>query len=107
MQPNYLASLFLIVCMVFSTSAAVFLHLNEHQHVQPHAEHHHAGAEHHHDHNADIEADHGHHFNLHVIGDLVEYDPISFSKNAYTFGDDSYSRLISRTYLPPLPPPNA
>jgi hypothetical protein len=89
--------------MVFSTCAVAFLHLNEHLLAESHAEHHDSDFQF----EQEQHADHGHHFHLHVIGDLVEYDPISFSKNAYTFGDESYSRLISRTYMPPTPPPNA
>lgn len=107
-KQNYLTSLVLIFCMVFSTSAAAFLHLNVHLHTQSDSVHHHVTDEHAHESEANIiGADHAHHFNLHVTGDLVEYDSIVFSKNASIFSCEFDSRLVSRTYTPPIPPPNA
>jgi len=93
--------------MVYSTSAAAFLHMNEHQHLQSHAEEHHIDAHHAHQHDDDAEADHAHHFNLHVIGDLVEHDALSFSQITGSLSGDYFTRLVSRSYTPPIPPPNA
>lgn len=95
----------LITSMAFSASAAAFLHLSEHQHLESHCEHFHIDDDHQHDGN--IEADHAHHFNLHVVGDLVEYDSLSFTKYLSSTGGELYSRLVTRTYSPPIPPPNA
>lgn len=91
--------------MVFSTSAAAFLHLGEHQHEQNHSSHQHDADEYHH--GSYDEDDHPHHFNLHVLGDLVEYDSVSFSSSTNPINCDYLSQLVSRTYTPPIPPPNA
>ncbi len=93
--------------MVYSTSAAAFLHMNEHRHIESHAAEHQHDAEHSHQHNGENDADHAHHFNLHVIGDLVEHDALSFSQPNGSLSDDFFSRLVSRSYSPPIPPPNA
>jgi len=93
--------------MVYSTSAAAFLHMNEHQHLHSHAEEHQFDAEHSHQHNGDIEADHAHHFNLHMVGDLVEYDALSFSQITDSLSGELFTRLVSRSYTPLTPPPNA
>lgn len=107
MKPHYLTLVLLIISLVFSASAAAFFHLNEHLLAGSHAEHHGSHFQTEHQQPADLDADHAHHFQLHVIGDLVEHDTISFCKNTYSYGDELYSRLISRTYTPPIPPPNA
>jgi hypothetical protein len=91
--------LMLIFCMVFSTSASAFLHLGEHQHESNHSEHQHDSH--------DVDAEHAHHFNLHVIGDLVEFESLSLSRPVGLASCDYLSQLISRTYSPPIPPPNA
>ena len=92
--------------MVFSTSASAFLHFGEHQHEQSHSLNQYDTEAHHHG-NYDDEDDHSHHFNLHVLGDLVEYDLFSFMSLPSLSNCDCLSQLISRTYTPPIPPPNA
>ena len=96
--------------MVFSTSAVAFLHLNEHQsHEQSHTEEHpYSDVQYDEAHDTELELDHGHHFDLHVIGDVVDfYDTISFTKSDFLYGDEYCSRLVSRTDTPLIPPPNA
>jgi hypothetical protein len=93
--------------MVFSTSATAFLHLNEHQLGQAHFElssYEHA-ADVHEDH--DVGGEHAHHFNLHITADLVEHSVMVFSKSGRIADSDPASRVISRSYTPPIPPPNA
>ena len=92
--------------MVFSTSASAFLHLGEHQHEQSHAVHQHDADEHQHE-SHDANAEHAHHFNLHVIGDVVEHKALSVTRSVSLASCDYSSQLISRTYSPPIPPPNA
>jgi ABC-type Zn2+ transport system substrate-binding protein/surface adhesin len=94
--------------MVFSTSASAYLHLDEHQEEQAHNSHYHEhdSEGHHHD-NESAGADHAHHFNLHVIGDLVDHKSISLTRSMSLASCDYASQLISRTYSPLLPPPNA
>lgn len=108
-KPHFLTSLILLVCMVFSTSATAFLHLNEHQLDMSHADLTHSersdDTDQHHDH--DVSAEHAHHFNLHVTCDLVAHDPIFFAQVAHPADTDFVSTLISRSYTPPTPPPNA
>jgi hypothetical protein len=91
--------LMLIFSMVFSTSASAFLHLGEHQHEPNHSEHQHDSH--------DVDAEHAHHFNLHVIGDLVEFESLSLTRSVSLASCDYVSQIISRTYSPPIPPPNA
>jgi hypothetical protein len=92
--------------MVFATGASAFLHLNEHQYSG--SDHHHsADSEHQHANGTTHEADHAHHFNLHVVGDLVEHDSISFIKSANLTSSEVITPLVSRTYTPPISPPNA
>jgi hypothetical protein len=92
--------------MVFATGASAFLHLNEHLHAD--ADHQHlVDADHQHPDGSAHEADHAHHFNLHVVGDLVEHDCLSFIKAANLISGEVNSPLVSRTYTPPIPPPNA
>lgn len=93
--------------MVYSTSAAAFLHMSEHQHLESHAAEHQHDAQHAHQHDDGSEADHAHHFNLHVVGDLVEHDTLSFSQVTDSLSGDAFTRLVSRSYTPPIPPPNA
>lgn len=107
MKPRFFTSLLLIACMAFSSAATAFLHLNEHQLGQAHFElssNDHA-ADAHEDH--DLSAEHAHHFNLHVTADLVEHSLMSFSKSGRVASSDFASRVISRSYTPPIPPPNA
>lgn len=95
--------------MVFSTGATAFLHLNEHQlelsHVDLSYSDHHTDSDEHHDH--DVSAEHAHHFNLHVTADLVEHSALFFTKTTQAADCDFAARLISRSYTPPIPPPNA
>ena len=90
--------------MVFSTSTSAFLHFGEHQpdHNAPQSY-----AEGHHHYGHEGESDHAHHFNLHVIGDLVEHETLSLNRPARFTSCEYSSQLISRTYTPPIPPPNA
>jgi len=83
--------------MVFSASASAFLHIGEHQHDT---------LEHQHE-SHDVEAEHAHHFNLQVVGDLVELESFSLTRPVSLASEDYPSQLISRTYSPPIPPPNA
>jgi hypothetical protein len=93
--------------MAFSSAAAAYMHVNEHALDESHSHHHFADV-HSHDHlEQDNDTDHGHHFHLHVVGDIAENDPLSFSKQAYSFGHVVHPRLTFRTYTPPIPPPNA
>ncbi len=110
MKPRVMTSLLLVLCMVFSTTAAAFLHLNEHMLEQSHLdlsshEHPHSNTNAHDDH--DISAEHAHHFNLHVTADLVEHNLMMFSSSGRIADSDFASRVISRSYTPPIPPPNA
>ena len=105
MKPSFLTSLLLIICMVFSIGATAFLHLNEHHLDITHSEHYHTDSGEHHEH--DLSAEHAHHFNLHVTADLVEHSALLFTKTARVADWDFASRLISRSYTPPIPPPNA
>jgi hypothetical protein len=93
--------------MVFSTTASAFLHVNEHHHEQSLGEHYHSADSHQHDTGNSTSADHAHHFNLHVVGDIVDHKPITLA-HAFSVTSCEYSsQLISRTDSPPLPPPNA
>jgi hypothetical protein len=92
--------------MVFSTTATAFLHLSEHQLEKTLSTHqHHADQQHHENH--DIAGEHAHHFNLHVVGDLTEFESLSIVRSANLASCYYSSQLISRTYSPPIPPPNA
>lgn len=93
--------------MVYSTSAAAFLHMSEHQHLESHTAEHQPDAEHGHQHDSDSNAEHAHHFNLHLVGDLIEHDALSFSQVTDSLSGDLSTRLVSRSYTPPIPPPNA
>ena len=93
--------------MVFATTATAFLHLNEHLIADTGSQHHLVEKDHHHPNGSEHEADHAHHFNLHVVGDLVEHDDIGFIKSANLNSDDMITPLVSRSYTPPIPPPNA
>lgn len=108
-KPNYLITICLLICMVFSTSASAFLHLNEHKlelsHIDLSYSEQHAAFDKHEEH--DASAEHAHHFNLHVTADLVEHDSIVFFKSANLISVESAIRLVSRSYTPPIPPPNA
>ncbi|WP_273151226.1 hypothetical protein [Methylophaga thiooxydans] len=106
MKRHQLLSLMLTLCMVFSTSASAFLHLGEHQHDQSHSTNQPDAHQHHLD-SHDDEDDHAHHFNLHVVGDLVEFESPSLIRTLTLASCDYSSQLISRSYSPPLPPPNA
>lgn len=92
--------------MIFATGAAAFLHLNEHLHTDLANQHQYDTAHQHHE-GAGHEADHAHHFNLHVVGDLVEHEILSFTTSANLVSSEVISPLVSRTYTPPIPPPNA
>jgi len=96
----------LIICVVFATTATAFMHLNEHQDTQTHTEHYHTSSDHQ-DHDFDHESEHTHHFNLHVIGDLIEHDSMLFTKRVSLFSREFSTHLISRSYTPPIPPPTA
>ena len=108
-KPNFLVTICLLTCMVFSTSASAFLHLNEHKLELSHADLTYAGHESdsdsHQDH--DVSAEHAHHFNLHVTADLVEHESLRFIKSANHISGEVITPLISRSYTPPIPPPNA
>jgi hypothetical protein len=93
--------------MVFSSTAAAFLHLNEHIHDDTHAHHHFTELHHQDDLEDQNDADHSHHSNLHIVGDVIEHNPLLFCVSDYSLGEESYSRLFFRTYTPPIPPPNA
>lgn len=93
--------------MAFSSAAAAYMHVNEHALDETHAHQHFADAHSHDDSEQHQDPDHGHHFHLHVVGDIAENDPISFSKQANSFGDAIHPRLTFRTYTPPIPPPTA
>lgn len=88
--------------MVFSTGASAFLHLDEHKHGCSVTL---ADTEAHQTHSS--EADHAHHFNLHMVGDLVEHNFFPVTRSAHLAKGDYQQQLISRTYLPATPPPNA
>ncbi len=92
--------------MVFSTTASAFLHVNEHLNDPTIIEHDHDNEPHQHD-PSNASADHAHHFNLHVIGDLVDHKPITLAHAFSVKSCETSSQLISRTYSPLLPPPNA
>ncbi len=92
--------------MVFATTATAFLHFNEHF-LADAGSHHHVVDNDHHSHGSEHETDHAHHFNLHVVGDLVEHSDIGFIKSANLIAGDVITPLVSRTYTPPIPPPNA
>ena len=109
-KPQFFTSLLLVVCMVFSTTTTAFLHLNEHKLEQSHLdlsshEQPHLNTDAHDDH--DISTEHAHHFNLHVTADLVEHNLMMFSSSGRIADSDFASRVISRSYTPPIPPPNA
>ncbi|WP_343749673.1 hypothetical protein [Methylophaga marina] len=106
MNRHHLWSLMLVICMVFSTSASAFLHIDEHSNGFTHTVHQHDIDEHHHD-DHDSETEHTHHYNLHVIGDLVEHKAVSLIKSVSIASGDDSSQLISRKYSPPIPPPDA
>lgn len=103
---RYQLSLMLVICMVFSTSASAFLHIDEHSNGFTHNVHQHDIDEHHHD-DHDSETEHAHHYNLHVIGDLVEHKAVTLIKSVSMASCDDPSQLISRNSSPPIPPPNA
>jgi len=106
LNQRFFTTLTLLICMVFSTTASAFLHVNEHHHDQTLGEHYHSADSHQHD-SGNASADHAHHFNLHVIGDIVDHQPITLA-HAFSVTSCEYSsQLISRTDSPPLPPPNA
>ncbi|MDF1588539.1 MAG: hypothetical protein P1P93_05200 [Gammaproteobacteria bacterium] len=90
--------------MAFSGTASAYLHLEQHE-SDHHSEQH--GLDHGHGHFNDMETEHDHHFNLHVIGDLVEHDSISIDSHRNIIFGESNTRLIFRSYIPPIPPPNA
>lgn len=106
-KPNFFVTISLLICMVFATSASAFLHLHEHNLELSHADltHVEKHADAHHDH--DVSAEHAHHFNLHITADLVEHDAISIIKSANLISGDVITPLVSRSYTPPIPPPNA
>lgn len=106
MVKHHLTSLVLIICMVFSATATAFLHLGEHQLEKTHISHQLHADEHQHE-SHDIEDEHAHHFNLHVVGDLVEDKSFSILRSVSLASCDYSSQLICRTYSPPIPPPNA
>jgi hypothetical protein len=106
-KPNFLVSLFLIVCMVYSTTAAAFLHMNAHLDLETAIEEHHHDSKHDQQHECANGADHAHHFNLHVTGDLVEHEPLPLHQADAIQFDDFDSRLVSRSDTPLIPPPNA
>ena len=93
--------------MTFSTVVTAFLHLNEHQIDQSHFElsSHDVSSGAHDEH--DVSAEHAHHFNLHITADLVEHHLMSFSQSGRIADSDFVSRVITRSYTPPIPPPNA
>lgn len=109
MKPNIFVTISLLICMVFATSASAFLHLHQHNLELTHADlsygEHQADSDAHLDH--DVSAEHAHHFNLHLTADLVEHEGISFLKSANHTSDEVITPLISRSYIPPIPPPNA
>lgn len=92
--------------MVFATTASAFMHLNEHLHTDLTSLHDNGDSGHHHGSETGHEAEHAHHFNLHVVGDLVEHEHFSFIKSANLISQDVVTPLITRTYSPPIPPPN-
>jgi len=92
--------------MVFSTTASAFLHVNEHLNDPTFGEHYHNNKSQQHD-LSKASADHAHHFNLHVVGDIVEHTPIALTHAFSVKSCETSSQLISRSYSPPLPPPNA
>jgi hypothetical protein len=89
--------------MVFSTTAAAFLHLDQHEIAHTHQTD--FDAPPHHNYTLDLETEHLHHFNLHVIGDLVEHGAMSFVKTSSLFNSEPSIELIFRSYTPPIPPP--
>jgi hypothetical protein len=108
-KPNFFVTISLLICMVFATSASAFLHLHEHNLELSHADlthvEHQSDTDAHHDH--DVSTEHAHHFNLHITADLVEHDAISFIKSTDLISSDMMTPLVSRSYTPPIPPPNA
>lgn len=91
--------------MVFSTTAAAFLHLEQHEIT--HTQQADSDEQSHHNYTLNHETEHSHHFNLHVIGDLVEHCAMSFIRTSSLFTTEPSVELIFRTYTPPIPPPNA
>ncbi|MDT8311414.1 MAG: hypothetical protein RQ732_08230 [Methylophaga sp.] len=104
-QFSVLRAVWLVLCLVFTSSASAYMHIGEHQHSQEVGlSHHHAADAHQH---SQQDQEHDQHFHVHLLGDLVNYPALIADANLQATAQEISPRICSLAYAPLIPPPNA